>query len=79
MLFDIFITFFRQKWNNTKKDVVILHAIRRGRTVAHASPFVVKLETFLRMAKIPYEVKKDTWAKRIGISCKFANNLSRPT
>jgi len=43
------------RWNNTPKDVVIMHAVSRGRTVSHPSPFVVKLETFLRMAKIRYE------------------------
>ncbi|OXA50522.1 failed axon connections homolog [Folsomia candida] len=44
-----------KKWSNTPKDLVIMHAIFRGRTVPHPSPFVLKLETYLRMAKIPYK------------------------
>ncbi|OXA55142.1 failed axon connections homolog [Folsomia candida] len=44
-----------EKWNHTKKDVVTMHAIPRGGAVSHSSPFVVKLETWMRMAKIPYE------------------------
>ncbi|XP_021966608.1 failed axon connections homolog [Folsomia candida] len=44
------------QWSSTPKDVVILHTIGRGKTAPSPSPFVVKLETFLRMANIPYEM-----------------------
>ncbi|OXA55844.1 failed axon connections homolog [Folsomia candida] len=56
-----------ERWNHTKKDVVIMHAIRRGRTVCHPSPYVVKLETWLRMAKINYETDltlADAWGPK---------------
>jgi hypothetical protein len=45
-----------RRWKNTPKDVVILHMIRRGRSAPSPSPFVLKLETYLRMANIPYQV-----------------------
>ena len=38
------------------KDTVILHQIPRGPHAPSLSPFVVKLETFLRMVKVPYQV-----------------------
>jgi glutathione S-transferase len=44
-----------ERWNNTPKDVVILHGIPRSPTIPSASPFILKLETYLRMAKIKYE------------------------
>ena len=37
------------------RGTVLLHAFPRGHVAAVASPFCMKLETFLRMAKIPYE------------------------
>jgi len=45
------------RWNKSKcpKDVVVLHGVPRSKTVPAASPFVLKLETFLRMADIPYQ------------------------
>lgn len=48
---------YRAKWNNTPKDVVILHAVNGGASVIHGSPFVVKVETFLRMAEISFKVR----------------------
>ena len=38
------------------KDVVILHQFPPGLRAPSASPFVLKLETWLRMAKIEYQV-----------------------
>jgi hypothetical protein len=38
------------------RDVVILHQLPRGLRAPSVSPFAVKLETFLRMTKIPYQV-----------------------
>lgn len=35
--------------------VVILHQYERGLGVPNLSPFCLKLETYLRMAKIPYD------------------------
>ncbi|XP_021946794.1 failed axon connections homolog [Folsomia candida] len=38
------------------KDTVILHCIERGKPIPSISPFVLKLETYLRMVDIPYQV-----------------------
>lgn len=38
-----------------KPGVVILHQFPRGMTLPNISPFPLKLETYLRLAKIPYE------------------------
>lgn len=46
----------RVKWNNVGKDVVVLHMISRAKSCPNLSPFVIKLETFLRMAHIDYIV-----------------------
>ncbi|KAG7170094.1 Failed axon connections-like 6 [Homarus americanus] len=46
----------RKKWNNAGKDVVVLHMFPRGHFCPNLSPFVVKLEMYLRMADIPYQV-----------------------
>jgi hypothetical protein len=59
----------RIRWQNTKKDKVILHQPPRGLNVVNLSPFCVKLETYLRMAKIEYEV--DTMDALFGPSRKF--------
>ncbi|CAL8096534.1 unnamed protein product [Orchesella dallaii] len=44
-----------RRWKHTPKDVVILHQIPPAVAAPNASPFALKLETYLRMAKIPYE------------------------
>lgn len=46
----------RKKWNAVGKDVVVLHTMQRGKLTPSLSPFALKLETYLRMADIPYEV-----------------------
>lgn len=46
----------RRKWSEAGKDVVVLHMSRRGYSCPSLSPFVLKLETYLRMAEIPYQV-----------------------
>eukprot|EP00095_Tigriopus_kingsejongensis_P003083 snap_masked-scaffold664_size116482-processed-gene-0.7 protein:Tk03083 transcript:snap_masked-scaffold664_size116482-processed-gene-0.7-mRNA-1 annotation:"hypothetical protein CGI_10005286" len=46
----------RQKWNNAGKDVPVIHIFPRGFTCPNASPFPLKLETYLRMRDIKYEV-----------------------
>jgi len=45
----------RKKWNAVGKNVVVLHQIQRGKHTPSISPFPLKLETYLRMANIPYE------------------------
>lgn len=49
----------RKKWNGVSKNVVVLHMFPRGRLSPNLSPFVLKLETYLRMALIPYEIDFD--------------------
>ncbi|XP_077992731.1 failed axon connections homolog [Glandiceps talaboti] len=46
----------RDRYRSSKypPDTVILHQIGRGRFVPSMSPFPLKLETYLRMANIPY-------------------------
>ncbi|KAK7082016.1 hypothetical protein SK128_002001 [Halocaridina rubra] len=46
----------RKKWNNAGKDVAVLHMFRRGYFSPNLSPFVMKLEMYLRMARIPYQI-----------------------
>lgn len=45
----------RKKWNGVGEDVVVLHQVRRAKFAPSISPFPIKLETYLRMAGIPYE------------------------
>jgi hypothetical protein len=40
------------------KNVVILHQFPRGKFTPSASPFALKLETWLRMADVKYQVKE---------------------
>lgn len=39
-----------------EKDTVILHVLGRGINTPSISPFPLKLETYLRITGIPYEV-----------------------
>ena len=47
---------FRPKVYDDPRDVVILCGLPRGPAAPSYSPFPVKLETYLRAAKIPYKV-----------------------
>ena len=47
---------WRRKWAAAGKNVVILHQFPRGKFVPNMSPYALKLETYLRMSGIPYEV-----------------------
>jgi hypothetical protein len=49
----------RDRWLESKcpKDVVVLHGPPRSKSSPALSPFVLKLETYLRMNKIPYQVR----------------------
>ncbi|XP_042867419.1 failed axon connections homolog [Penaeus japonicus] len=49
----------RRKWEDVPKDVVLVHALPKGRLAPNVSPFVLKLETYLRLAKIPYQLDFD--------------------
>ncbi|XP_059083252.1 failed axon connections-like [Tigriopus californicus] len=46
----------RQKWNEAGENVPVIHILPRGYTCPNASPFPLKLETYLRMKDIKYEV-----------------------
>ncbi|XP_067666078.1 failed axon connections homolog [Haliotis asinina] len=50
----------KKLWPKKKKtyprDTVILHQIGRGPYAPSLSPFVVKLETYIRIAKIPHQI-----------------------
>ena len=46
----------RAQWKERSKDKVILHQFPRGKLAPNMSPFCLQLETYLRMANIPYEV-----------------------
>lgn len=46
----------RKRWNNAGKDVVVLHIFQRGKYCPNLSPYVIKLEMYLRMADIQYQV-----------------------
>ncbi|ODM88186.1 hypothetical protein Ocin01_18495 [Orchesella cincta] len=45
-----------EKWDDAPKDKLILHTVWRCKTLPGISPYGMKLETYLRMAKIPYEL-----------------------
>lgn len=44
----------RKQWDSAGEDVVVLHQFARPLTSLNASPFPIKLETFLRIAGIKY-------------------------
>jgi len=44
------------RWKKTPKDVVILHCFPPARTLPNASPFVLKVQTYLRMANIQFKL-----------------------
>lgn len=46
----------RKCWAEAGRDVVVLHMFGRGKNCPNLSPFVLKLETYLRMADIKYEI-----------------------
>ncbi len=55
---------YRKKWEKLSKNKVILHGMygQGQRQIPTPSPFVLKVETYLRMAKISYEIdKSDIW------------------
>ena len=46
----------RAQWDNAPENKVILHQMGRARTRPNMSPFALKLETYLRVAGIDYEL-----------------------
>ncbi|KAK3871266.1 hypothetical protein Pcinc_023581 [Petrolisthes cinctipes] len=46
----------RREWDSVGQDVVLLHQFVRGKHCPNLSPFALKVETFLRLANIKYEV-----------------------
>ncbi|XP_046373448.1 failed axon connections homolog [Haliotis rufescens] len=49
------LTLKEEKRKDYPRDKVILHQIGRGPFAPSMTPFAVKLETYLRMARIPYQ------------------------
>ncbi|KAB7500445.1 Failed axon connections-like protein [Armadillidium nasatum] len=45
----------RKEWNSAGKNIVVLHSFPKATTLPNLSPFVLKLETYLRMADIQYK------------------------
>ncbi|EFX86930.1 GST-N-Metaxin-like protein [Daphnia pulex] len=45
----------KKRGNDIGQDVVVLHQLDRGVFTPNISPFPLKLETYLRMANIPYQ------------------------
>ena len=52
----LIIYYDRKQWAALPKDTVVLHQFPRGKITPSISPFCLKLETYLRVAAIPYEV-----------------------
>ena len=69
------------KWKDEfKKDVVYLHVIPRSRArdVVNISPYAIKLELWLRMNNIPFQVTKVFSSKtEICYFCLGIQNLHR--
>ncbi|XP_029637837.1 failed axon connections homolog [Octopus sinensis] len=53
----LYIIFRQKKKKIYPENVIILHQFPRIREAPNISPFAIKLETFLRMAKLPYQVE----------------------
>lgn len=47
--------FYRAKWDAKSYDKLIVHGIPRAKVVPNFSPFILKIETYLKAAKIEYE------------------------
>lgn len=45
-----------ERWDAPSKKNLILHNLWRCRTLPNLSPYGLKLETYLKMTKIPYEL-----------------------
>lgn len=47
--------YYSNRWTDLSRNKqLIFHGFPRGRFTPHGSPFVLKLETYLKMTKIPY-------------------------
>ncbi|RXG57302.1 Failed axon connections, partial [Armadillidium vulgare] len=45
----------RLEWDSAGQDVVVLHGFPRSKVCPNLSPYVLKLETYLRVAGIKYK------------------------
>ncbi|XP_063612418.1 failed axon connections homolog [Penaeus indicus] len=50
----------RKAWDSVGHNVVLLHQFQRGKFCPNLSPFALKVETFLRLASIKYEVDTES-------------------
>ena len=50
------ICIFRKEWDNVDRDLVIVHTMPSTKYCPDASPFTMKLLTYLRMVDIKYQV-----------------------
>lgn len=59
----VFLSFLcRKEQELDSKDAIILHQFSRPKNgVPSLSPFCLKLETYLRMVDLPYQVTYSTW------------------
>ncbi|XP_027208516.1 failed axon connections homolog isoform X1 [Penaeus vannamei] len=46
----------RDRWQQAGRDVIVVHCLSPGRFTPNTSPFVMKLLTFLRLARLPHLV-----------------------
>ncbi|XP_042867422.1 failed axon connections homolog [Penaeus japonicus] len=46
----------RKRWAAVGKDIVIVHGLPKGHRTPNPSPLTLTLETYLRLAKIPYQM-----------------------
>lgn len=54
----VFFFYYRKEEELDSKDAIILHQFSRPRNgVPSLSPFCLKMETYLRMADLPYQVR----------------------
>lgn len=61
--------YFRADWNAAGKDVVVLHQFWRGKYCPNMSPYVLKVECFMRLAGIKYVVSKIYVADMLPLYC----------
>ncbi|ODM93960.1 hypothetical protein Ocin01_12723 [Orchesella cincta] len=47
-----------RRWNTSPKDVVILHGFPPAKALPNLSPYIMKVETYLRLANLRYTLDK---------------------
>ena len=58
------------------KDTVLIHSLGRALSAPATTPFLLKLETFCRMMRIPYMV---SYLKHTSRTCRILTNRIRST